>query len=103
MFVVHNNYLRRTAENGIPGGIAFVLLLYSGLRLATALTRSRRSLTRSIGLGAGGGILALCFEMYWDTWQAFPYNAMLWLLLALLVAAVKIEPQTAETPEGVTP
>lgn len=99
MFVVHNNYLRRTAESGIPGGIAFVFLLYSGIRLSLALTRSRRSLSRAIGLGAGAGIAGLCFEMYWDTWQAFPYNAMLWLIFGLLVAAVKIEPDDSAATE----
>jgi len=100
MFVVHNNYLRRTAESGIPGGIAFVFLLYSGIRLSLALTRSRRSISRALALGAGAGIVGLCFEMYWDTWQAFPYNAMLWLIFGLLVAAVKIEPDDPATTEA---
>jgi len=107
MFVVHNNYLRRTAENGIPGGAAFVFLLFSGIRLATRLTRSRLALTRALGLGAGAGITALCFEMYWDTWQAFAYNAMLWLILGLLVAALRIEPsannEDVELAAGVEP
>ena len=71
------------------------------------LTRSRLALTRALGLGAGAGITALCFEMYWDTWQAFAYNAMLWLILGLLVAALRIEPsannEDVELAAGVEP
>jgi O-antigen ligase len=89
--IVHNHYLLRTAENGIPGGIAFVLLLVAAFRYAVKLTCSGAPTIRAVALAASAGLLALSFEMFWDIWLGFSYNAMLWFILGLLGAAGRIE------------
>jgi len=40
LYTVHNEYLLRAAETGIPGGVAFVVLLVAALRLAMRLSRA---------------------------------------------------------------
>jgi O-antigen ligase len=81
----------RTAENGIPGGIAFVLLLVAAFRYAVKLTHSDLPSVRAIALAASAGISALAFEMYWDIWVGFTYNALLWFIFGLLCAAGTID------------
>jgi O-antigen ligase len=90
-YIVHNHYLLRTAENGIPGGIAFVLLLVAAFRYAVKLTHSDLPSVRAIALAASAGISALAFEMYWDIWVGFTYNALLWFIFGLLCAAGTID------------
>jgi len=87
---VHNAYLLRAAEAGIPGGLAWVFLLVAGLRQAVRLTRSRRPLIRVTAIGWSAGLLALCWEMSWDIWRGFTYNALLWFLLGVMDAAERI-------------
>jgi O-antigen ligase len=89
--LVHNHYLLRTAENGIPGGVAFVLLLVTAFRYAVKLTHSGAPTIRAIALAGSAGLLALSFEMFWDIWSGFSYNAMLWFILGLLGAAGTID------------
>jgi len=102
---VHNAYLLRAAETGIPGGLALVVLLVAGLRQAVRLTRSRRPLIRVTAIGWSAGLLALCWEMSWDIWRGFTYNALLWFLLGLMDAAERIARRAsqAETSRAAAP
>ena len=81
---VHNEYLLRAAETGIPGGIAWVLLLVLGLRQAFRLTRLPPGIARTFAIAWTAGLAALCWEMYWDSWRGFTYNAFLWFMLGLM-------------------
>lgn len=93
---VHNAYLLRTAETGIPGGIALVFLLAAGLRQAMRLTRARQRFIRITAMGWSAGLIALCWEMSWDIWRGFTYNALLWFLLGLMDAAERLaQPSTS--------
>ncbi len=91
LWVVHNRYLLRAAETGLPGGLALILMFVTAVRLALRLTRARDPFIATFALGASGGLVAMLWEMYWDTFQAFPYNGLLWLLFGLLAAAWRIE------------
>lgn len=84
---VHNHYLLRTAETGIPGGIAFVLVLFYGFRQTVRLGKSSNQLVRTVAIGCGGAILAECFAMYWDIWSFFTVQSLFWFLLGLMGAA----------------
>ena len=90
LYKVHNEYLLRTAESGIAGGIAWVLLLVTGFRLARQLSRIPVFAIQTLGLGWSAGILALAWQMYWVPWDGFQYNVLLWVFLALTIAAQRI-------------
>lgn len=96
LFTVHNQYLLQTAETGILGGVAFVLFLVAGLRQALRVSRSSQPTLRAAGIGCSAGILALCFEMYWDAWIGFPYNALLWFLFGLMGAAETLDKRSVD-------
>jgi O-antigen ligase len=90
-WTVHNYYLLRTAETGIPGGLAFVALLVLALRQALRLMDSANRLLQPIALGWSAGIIALCFQLYWDMWTQFTPQAFLWFMLGTMAAAERIE------------
>ena len=92
LYTVHNEYLLRTAETGIPGGIAFVALIIASLRQALRVSRATaKSRTLwTLGLGWAAALLGLCFEIYWDEWRGFTYNAVLWMMLALTEVAERL-------------
>lgn len=88
---VHNHYLLRTAESGLPGGIAFLSLLVVAFAQTVKLSRSTRPAFRSFGLAAAGIVLASCFEMYWDMWTPFSTHSIFWMVLGLTCAALRID------------
>jgi O-antigen ligase len=96
MYTVHNEFLLRAAETGVVGGIAFVVLLLVGFRLAVRLTRAPTSTTRTMALGWSAGLISLAWQMYWVPWTGFEYNALLWLFLGLTDAATRLHPTVAE-------
>jgi len=83
---VHNAYLLRAAETGILGGAMLVILLASAIVLGVRLTKLSSRVSATAALGITAGICALAFEMYWDMWRGFCYNAMLWFILGILEA-----------------
>jgi O-antigen ligase len=87
LYTVHNEFLLRTAETGIAGGIAFIVFLVVGFRIARRLSRDPTFSLRTLGLGCSAGILALAWQMYWVPWRGFEYNAILWFLLGVCDAA----------------
>ena len=90
-FTVHNHYLLRTAEAGIPGGLAWVALMITGLVMAVRLTRSRVATYRIFGYAASATLIAYAFTMYWDTWTFFAIHSMLWVMLGLIAAATSLD------------
>ncbi|MFN8545805.1 MAG: O-antigen ligase family protein [Candidatus Binatia bacterium] len=91
LFVVHNTYLLQWAEMGLPGILALIALLGIAVRDAWRLAHSDDRQMAVYGIGWFGGLIALLWEMYWDVWRGFTYNAMLWALIGLAAAAGRIE------------
>lgn len=89
VYEVHNEFLLRAAETGIPGGVAFVLLLLIALRQAYRLTKSQNEIVAVVAVGWFGGIVSLCWQMAWVPWRGFSYNAMLWCMLGLMDGVTK--------------
>jgi O-antigen ligase len=58
-WTVHNYYLLRTAETGILGGLAWLLLLATALRQAIRGRDSPHPLVRTLSVGWSSGIVAL--------------------------------------------
>jgi hypothetical protein len=57
----------------------------------------------ALGLGWTCGIVALCWEMYWDIWRGYTYNAMLWMMIGLMEVMLEIERRRQETGSDATP
>jgi O-antigen ligase len=90
-YVVHNHYLLRAAETGIPGALVFVALLVIAIRLGHKLSDSRVPLIRTFAIGITASILAALHQMIWDSWTQTASVELFWLLLGLLGAAQTIE------------
>lgn len=91
---VHNQYLMRGAEAGVPGLAAFVLLLAAALRQALRLTRNVDGRMRTFGCGWSAAIVVLGWHMWWEIWQSFPEVSMFWLLLGAAEASERMEQAT---------
>jgi hypothetical protein len=90
LFTVHNEFLRRAAETGVPGALAFVVFLVIGFRVALRLTRSELSLISVSALGWLAALIALVWQMNWVPWGGWSYNAMLWIMLGLMDGAQRL-------------
>ena len=90
IFTVHNEFLLRAAETGIPGALAFIALLVVGFRVTLRLARSRPSLVSITAIGWFGGLVALVWQMNWVPWIGWSYNAMLWLMLGVMDGAQRL-------------
>ena len=88
---VHNYYLLRTAETGIVGGIAFIVLLVMAMRQTLRISRSSRFLISITGISWAAALIAECFEMYWDIWSTTTVYGLVWFMLGMMEAAEKIE------------
>jgi O-antigen ligase len=91
LYIVHNQYLLRWAETGFLGFAAFVTLLVLAARDAYRLSESSDPELAAFGIAWAAGLVALAWEMYWDIWQGFPYNALLWALCGFVVAVRRID------------
>lgn len=96
LFTVHNEFLLRAAESGIPGAIAFIALLVVGFRVASRLGRTTPSFISISALGWSGALVALIWQMNCVPWTGWSYNAMLWFMLGLMDGAQRLTDQ-AET------
>ncbi len=101
LYTVHNEYLLRTAETGIVGGLVFVVLLLKAFAQARRVSRRGDWEQKTFGLGMTAALVALCWQMYWVPWRGFTYNAMLWLLLGATegVARLQQSQQHDATPQ----
>lgn len=88
---VHNEYLLRGAETGIPGMAAFIWFLCAATKRANRLSRSSDRTIATLGLGWTCGIIALCWEMYWDIWRGYTYNALMWMMIGLMELTLEHE------------
>jgi hypothetical protein len=91
LYVVHNAYLVRWAETGVLGFIGMIAFLGLAARDTYVLSRSKNKDIAVFGLAWLGGLVALAWEMYWDIWHGFPYNALLWALCGFAVALRRID------------
>ncbi len=92
LYTVHNEYLLRAAETGVLGGVAFVWLMLATLRQSRDLLRfSSRPEIRALALAWGAALFNLAWQMYWVPWRGFGYNALFWLMLALIEVAARLE------------
>jgi O-antigen ligase len=94
---VHNHYLLRAAEAGIPGAVAFVAVMLAGLAQAMRLARSPHPWFRAFGLAAGASIAGAAFDMYWDMWTFFTTQSMFWAILGTLGAVEALDKRPAES------
>jgi putative inorganic carbon (hco3(-)) transporter len=90
LFTVHNQYLLQAAETGIPGGIAFIVILISGLRVALRLSRGPPSLISVCAAGWFSALIVLMWIMFWVPWNGFSFNAMLWFMFGLMEGAQRV-------------
>jgi O-antigen ligase len=81
LYTVHNEYLLRTAETGVIGGLVFVIFLLKAFGQLRRASMHGDWEQRTFAVGMTAGMLAVCWQMYWVPWRGFSYNAMLWLLL----------------------
>ena len=91
VWVVHNEFLLRAAETGVPGAIAFIALIVAGFRMGIRLLRSKRLDLVTAGAGWIAALTALVWQMSWVPWTGFTYNAMLWFMLGLMDAACRLQ------------
>ncbi len=97
---VHNEFLLRTAETGLLGGIAFVALIIAGLRIGLRLARSPRLGNATLGAAWIAALLSLIWQMSWVPWTGFCYNAMLWFMLGLMDAACRLDSTASASAAG---
>lgn len=97
LWIVHNNYLLRAAETGIPSLIVWLMMLWAMIRRAAQSSHGRDPAMVAIGLGWTAGMVALTWEMYWDIWQGFPYNALMWMLWGLTGSMIRLHDTQALT------
>jgi O-antigen ligase len=95
-YVVHNHYLLRAAETGIPGALAFVLLLVMAVRLALRVSQSSVPLIRTLAIGVAATVVAEMNQMYWEIWTEVGPTELLWFLLGLLGAAETMQTRQVE-------
>ncbi len=89
LFVVHNAYLLRAAETGLPGLAALLLFLAVIFRRASPERLPSRA--RLLGLGCRAGILAMAWEMLWDISLGPAAMGLMWFLAGITTAARKLE------------
>jgi O-antigen ligase len=85
LYVVHNVYILRAAETGLPGAAAWLAFLVAAFRSASP-ERATHPLACRLALGWRAGLLALGWEMLWDVSLGPAANSLLWFLCGLTVA-----------------
>ncbi len=88
----HNDYLDFTAELGFGFLLVMAWMIIVLYRYGRRKMRSKSTMTRGITLGAMAGITAILVHSFVDFNLQIPANALLFTVLAALVAAPKMEP-----------
>ena len=100
LFVVHNAYLLRWAETGLVGVICYLMFLYCTLGDGLKLSQSGDRDLAIFGIGWTGGLVALLWEMWWDTSTAYAPNGLVWALAGFAAAAWRIDRKARATAEA---
>jgi O-antigen ligase len=82
LYVVHNVYVLRAAETGLPGAAAWLVFLAVAFRRASPEPASY-PLAQRLVLGWRAGLIALGWEMLWDVSLGPAANSLLWFLCGL--------------------
>lgn len=96
----HNDYLEYLSENGVIGGGALILAGAGLLVWLVVLWRRRRSgFAKGVGLGAILGVTALLLHGFTDFNLQITANAVYFVALAMLAAAVLAKSERPGRPE----
>jgi O-antigen ligase len=95
LYVVHNVYVLRAAETGLPGALAWIGFLAAAFRLARP-ERMRDTAAQRLALGWRAGLLALAWEMLWDVSVGPAANSLLWFLCGVMIAAGRLREANVE-------
>jgi O-antigen ligase len=104
----HNDYLQVLADGGLIGGGIVFWFIISVFRAVFRGLKSRDPLRQAFALGGGAGIFGLLVHSCFDFNLQLPSNALLFLLLAGLVAQVaakseaRAQRKAAHVAESVT-
>lgn len=90
LYTVHNTYLLWAAEIGIAGGLFFICIIATGLRVAFRLSRSPTTIVSICATGWFGAVVVLSWMMFWVPWTGFSYNGMLWFMLGVMDGAERL-------------
>lgn len=85
LYVVHNVYVLRAAETGLPGLAAWLLFLAVAFRKASPERMSDPAAGR-MALGWRAGLIALAWEMLWDVSLGPAANSLMWFLCGVMAA-----------------
>jgi hypothetical protein len=92
LWVVHNVYLLRAAETGLPGLAAWLFFLVAAFRQASP-GRIPDPALRPAALGIRAGLVALSWEMLWDVSLGPSATCLLWFLAGWVAAARRVVPR----------
>jgi O-antigen ligase len=95
----HNDYLQIVADSGVIGGLIALWFIVLMFRAVSRGVRSGDRLYAGLALGGGAGIFGLLVHSLFDFNLQLPSNALLFLLLAAVVAQIGA---AAENIEGTT-
>jgi O-antigen ligase len=85
----HNDYLQALADCGVVGGAIVLWFIVSLFRAVARGARSENSLLRAFAIGGGAGLFGMLIHSLFDFNLQLPSNALLFLLLAAIVSAVR--------------
>jgi O-antigen ligase len=95
VYTVHNEFLLRAAETGVPGMMAFAALIIAGFRMGVQTMRSRHPTFMIVGVAGTAALLSLVWQMSWVPWTGFSYNAMFWFMLGIMDATWRMSRKEA--------
>jgi O-antigen ligase len=99
LYTVHNRYLLILAETGLVGLGSFVIWLLMLLRVAFQGIGRIAIAYRPLQISLVCGLLAICWEMFWDIFNSRQQGYNTWFLAALIVILPRALPES-RTPES---
>jgi len=101
----HNYYLKVLVEQGVPGFLLFLVLLWRMLQQGYKLSRMDTNyLFVALGTGfAGCMVAAVVANVFGDRWSYLQEDGYLWILLALTCRATLLSRQTQTDEPAIDP